>query len=139
MPRPKTGMDRKPFRRTGNPFFAPNVWEICTYIYHTFKPRIGKYSIHGASGEEFVGGFTVSLKYSPCKNDAWKMNFPFCAANGLFSKGFCVSFREGIYLHTDSNKQDFKLEAYGGVAFFLYFFCYFCSLPNVGFLHFTPA
>ena len=27
-----------------------HVWNIYTYIYHKFKPNVGKYSIHGAYG-----------------------------------------------------------------------------------------
>ena len=29
---------------------APNVWKIYLRLYHKFKPKVGNYSIHGASG-----------------------------------------------------------------------------------------
>ena len=33
-------------------FFQPicSMYGIFTYVYHKFKPNVGKYSIHGASG-----------------------------------------------------------------------------------------
>ena len=29
-----------------------HVWNIYLYIYHTFEPKVGKYSIHGAFGHD---------------------------------------------------------------------------------------
>lgn len=36
---------------------ACSIYGIFTYIYHRFKPNAGKYSIHGASGYEFLNEF----------------------------------------------------------------------------------
>ena len=32
------------------------MYGIYTYIYHKFWPSVGKYSIHGAYGYEYLGG-----------------------------------------------------------------------------------
>ena len=55
--------------------YAPNGTGIFTYIYHEFKPNVGKYSIHGA-----YGWMTFSLRNIHRPVGSFGCNFSRCGA-----------------------------------------------------------
>ena len=51
------------------------MYGIFAYIHHKFMVNVGKYSIHGASGFEFLSIITMSLLLIPALAGAFKYVF----------------------------------------------------------------
>ena len=59
-----------------------SLYEICTYIYHEFKPSVGKYSIHGVYGIYPQVSSNLKTRFSPWSLKKHYIN-PLCFLTSL--------------------------------------------------------